>query len=326
MEWIVLGAAMAALFAAVGAASWGAARRGSPHQDAVEAAWATAADALGGALVVEGRAALAPRALRLRVPVEEVDVFLEANVPIEAGGPSHTAARCAYALVGGPRFEAAEALFEGRRGSARLRVGVALAAETHQLIAEFPRPIARLSSDGRTVELTWSGAEHQPEILGRAARLVASVARIGVDVLRTLATLEGASYEPRADEHGGDEHGGDEQGPRLRVRRAGVEVTLRARFVEPDVRVLASVPARRALPAFSARIDAEGALEGDVPEGVIDPAVKVELTRVGPSELRSEGEHLVLEWPEPPDVARADAAVKLLAAVSADAGRGGAFR
>ena len=316
MEWIVLGTAMAALFAAVGAASWGAARRGSPHQDRVEAAWVEAADALGGSLVVDGRAALAPRSLRLSAPIDEVDVLLEANVPLDAGGPSHTAARCAYALGGGPRFEAAEALLEGRRGPSRLGRGLPLSTEAQQLVADFPRPIARLSSDGHTVELAWSGAEHRPEILGRAARLVASVARIGADVLPALAALEGASHEPR----------GDDVGPCLRVRRAGAEVTLRARFGQGHVRVSASVQARRAIPAFTAHVDASGAVTGEVPEGVIDPAVAVELTRIGEAELKSEGELLVLEWAEPPDLARADAAVKLLAAVAPGVGHGGAFR
>jgi hypothetical protein len=321
--------------AGLGRAMRTAARRGGAWQDRVTERWGRIAEDLGGELSVSGEGALAPRKLTLSSPHEESVAVAQTTVPAEPSGLSHTRAAATFVLGSGPRFEMRERAMGGGpslertvlEGHEELIRRVRLTAEeperaravwteeARHRAAKFRRPLA-LHSDGTLVELVWDGVELDAEVLRTALALVGELSLAGVDVLRGLAALEGAHYEPRK----------GALGPVVRVTRGPGEVQLLARPASAGPVFEARAEPRRPLPAFEARVGADGTVEGDVPQGVIDPAVAADLARVGASTLRGEGDRLVLRWDEPPDVARGEAAVRLLATVAKGTGSQGAFR
>lgn len=334
-DWVV--AVVFGLVAAVGIgrAMRTAARRGSDWQDRVTERWGAMAELLGGELSVSGHGSLAPRKLTLSVAHQESVAVVQTTVPIEPSQLSHTRAAAVFALGGGPSFEMREravntaALLERSvlAGDDELirrvrvasgdpaRARAAWTERARRLAAAFPRPLS-LRSDGRLVELEWDGVEVELEVLRAALALVGELSLYGVDVLRALAQLDGARLEPAR----------GKLGPFVRVRRGLSEVQF---WASPSASILtfeARAEPRRPLPSFEARIQSEGEVEGEVPEGVIDPTVWGELARVGVCTLRGEEDIILLRWDEPPSPARGEAAVRLLGTVAKGGGSQGAFR
>lgn len=322
-EWIVLSIAVSALLggtALVGAAH---SRRAARWQDEVEARWREAADSLGGTLEVGGSGALAPRELRLVARLEDVEASARATVPVEPAVGSYTEAWAEYLLGAGPVFEGHErgaTDLPRRELPSRLAsadpeaLGAVLSPRVFTLLEAMPGGLT-LRGDGERVLLQWGGTERITEVLERALRLVAALARHGADHLRELAAIDGGAWEPRAD-----------GGPRVRVRRGQAEVSLRVARVEGAAVTLATVATRRDVPVFRVGVDASGELDGALPDGVLDPSFAHHLRRVGRCALESDGASLTLTWRSPPTLAQAEAAVVLLAPVAAGSGAQGAFR
>lgn len=315
----------------VGRAAWSASKRGAAWQRDVTERWRSIAEALGAELSVAGAGALAPRRLTMARPHHEARAIAETTVPVEQTSLSHTRAAAAFTLGRGPRFEMRErtladvpaieraVLGDHEALIRRVKLTATDAKATEALFtdaarekaAAFPRPLS-LRSSGAVVELVWDGVELEPRVLDVALSLVGELALHGVSVLRELSTLEGATYEP-------------ERGV-VEVRRASAHVTLAARSGEAGLLYVASAEPRRALPEFEVRIDADGGVDGEVPPGVIDPAVAAELTRVGAATLGAADGRIELAWDAPPDGTQGEAAVRLLAPVAKGGASQGAFR
>lgn len=335
LEWIVISLAVGALLGGTALAGLSQKAKATTWQDEIEARWREAAERLGGRLDVDASGALAPRRLHLVATLEDVEVSARATVPAivpaTAPGPglgSYTEARARYLLGAGPTFEAHP---RGRHphedGEQSLperpahlesvdpdALGVALSPQARALLDGMPHGVD-LEGDGARVRLRWDGTERRVDVLERAMRLVATLARHGADHLRDLARLDGARWEPR-----------DARGPRVRVRRGQAEVSLRVRRVDGAAATFAIVETRHAVPRFQVEIAADGSLDGELPEGVVDPSFAHHLGRVGRAVLRGEGDAVALGWRAPPTELQAEAAVTLLAPISKGSGAQGAFR
>lgn len=319
----------------VGGALRTASRRGRAWQERVTERWHTIADQLEATLQVEGVGSLRPRVLTLTRDHGDARVVARAAVPTDPVGLAHTRVVAGYALGRGPGFEMRErgpadgpALERSVLGGdsalvrrVRLDAPDATAAarvwteEARRRAAAFPRPLA-VRSDGEAVEMLWDGVELHGDVLDGALSLVGELALHGLSVLRTLRALEGASWEPAR---------GPGAGPVVRVHRGPVAVSLGARVEDATPIYEARVEPRGPVPDFEAAIT-DGRIEGELPEGVLDADAAAELPRVGEATLRAAPGAVTLAFDDEPDPARAEAAVRLLAAVAQSSGRRGAFR
>lgn len=297
-EWIVIGVAVSTLLAGVAAAAFGASRRGSRFQDAMEARWRAVAETIGGRLEVVARPTLAPRVLRLVVDLGDVEAVAWLRVPVDPGAPSYTETQARYVLGVGPTFEGLEQ---------------DLSREARSLVKAIPRHLTLRASD-HVVRVVWDGAETDGTVLADALKLVAAVARHGADHLRGLGTIDDAVYESES-----------EEGARVRVRRGLAEIRILV-LIEGRRELLVHVARTRAsVPRFHAPVSPDGSV-GDLPEGVVGPGAASEVDKVMPASFRSDGETLEIVWPDPPTLDQVEAAVRILAAVGTSLGSGGAFR
>ncbi len=321
-EWLVIGGVIAALLGSVSVAAFGAARRGSAYQDAMEARWADAAERVGGRLEVVNRKTLAPRVLRLVVVIDDASVTASLAVPVSPDAMAHTRVRAPFVLGIGPRFVA-----QPRRVHERAQAWMpkSLLATAGDGRAAFTREVAALAdavpraltvrSDGHEVEVLWDGAEGDAAALEGVLKLAAAIAQHGADHLRGLATIDDATYEGESDE-----------GPRVRVRRGVVDVRLLVR-PEGDAPIyLARVDARPGTPTLEASVADGGAIDAKLPAGLVAPGAEPELARLAPATLRADATHVEVVWGEPPSIDQARAAILFLAAIGASAGSQGAFR
>ncbi len=332
VEWIVTLGAAGALLVGVAGSMLRAQKRAAEWQGGVEARWREAAEALGGTLEVGASPSLTPRRLALRVASEDVVATVAASVPVDPGAPSHTRASARFALGVGPAFRMRERGPGDRPGREDevlpghpLARRVRIATDAPSAVAALFSPTARahaaafaralsLRSDGSAVEIVWDGTELDRDVLAHALGMVRELASFGTSTLRELAELEGADYV-----------GGEV--PYVRVSRHGVEVELHASIAIDGVACEALAAMRRgSLPEFSVRIDGEGGLHGTLPPGVIDPELSPCLRELGECTLSLEGDELELMWASVPDLARAEAAVRVLASIAGGTGRQGAFR
>jgi hypothetical protein len=332
-EWVVTLAAMGALFFGVVGSMARAAKRGAQWQDRVERSWRDVAESLGGELVVGPGGRVAPRRLSLSLQVDDVEAWVETNVPVDPGSLSHTRAHASFALGAGPIFRVGERsvaephgrgdeLLTDRALAARVRVTTDEPAATlahfssaaYGYAASFPRPIA-LRSDGGAVELMWDGVELDPGVLEDALRLVAELALGGVRDLRALAELEDATYVSSED-----------GGPLVRVGRGRAEVELWAEPSAAGPIYLARAALHRPVPPFSVHVEADGTVDGEIPPGLIEAEQAAALAEVGESALVSDEEAVELTWASAPAPSSGEAAVRLLGAIASGSGRQGAFR
>lgn len=293
-------------------------RAGRAWQDQVKARWSAIAEALGATLEVEGKG-MEPHRLRLSVEDEEGAVACaQVTVPSDRETPTHTRAWARYVLGYGPHFvlrrdrrnDGLEEAIESEESEAT----VALFTEAARAQVEALRRPFSLRADGQFLELTWDGLELAEDVLGAALALLRELSLASARALRELAELEGAAFESRED------------GARVRVRRERAEVELSMALDEDAVVFVARAEARNPLPEFETGIDADGSLDGEVPDGVIDPAHAGELASLGSSRIRGGDERLEIVWSEPPGARAAEAAVRILAAVAKDRGSQGVFR
>lgn len=331
VEWIVTIGAAGALLVGVAGSMLRAQKRAAEWQGRVEARWREAAEELGGTLEVGAPSSLTPRRLTLRVASEDVVATASASVPVDPGAPGHTRASARFALGVGPAFRMVERgpgdrpgregeILPGHTLARRVRVDTdapeavaalfSPAARIHA--ASFARALS-LRSNGSAVELVWDGTELDRDVLAHALGMVRELASFGTSTLRALAALEGADYV-----------GGEV--PYVRVLRHGVEVELHASIAVDGVACEALAATRRGLPEFGVRIDGEGGLHGALPPGVLDPEVSPCLRELGECTLSLEGDELELIWASVPDLARAEAAVRVLSSIAGGTGRQGAFR
>lgn len=321
-EWLVIGTVIAVLLGGVGAAAVGAARRASPYQDAMEARWAEAANAIGGRLEVVSRKTLAPRVLRLVVELDEALAIASLAVPVSPDAETHTKVRARYVLGIGPTFVAQPRRVHERGHAWMPRSLVASAGETRGVFTRevnalcdgIARPLT-IRSDGHEIEVLWDGAEGDAQVIDDVLKLAAAIAQHGADHLRGLATMDDATYEPRSDE-----------GPRVRVRRGLVDVRLMVRAAQTGPEFLARVDARAGTPGAEVSIAANGTPAAEIPQGLVAPGTEAELARLAPASLTAAEKHVEVRWDEPPSLDQARAAVHLLAAIGASSGSQGAFR
>ena len=321
-EWIVIGMVVATLLGGVGAAAFGAARRASPYQDALERRWTEAAARLGGRLEVGARRALEPRELRLDVERDDARVLARLKVPVAADAEVYTYAEARFVLGAGPRFvvrprTVGEPAEDAMPAALRTAAGDARAAftrEARELADAVARPLT-IRSDGARVEALWQGAEMELAVLDAVVTLVAALARHGADHLRGLSTLDDATYEPASDE-----------GPRVRVRQGLVDVRFLVRAGADGVIYFARADARPGAPRVEIAIAEGGAPAREIPDGLVAPGLERELARVAGATLAAADGHVELVFAEPPSLDQAKAAVQLLRAIGASAGSQGAFR
>lgn len=332
-EWVVTIGAALVLLAGTGGAMARAAKRGAAWQARVEERWRAAAGQLGGALEAAPAASLSPRRLTLKVELGEAIAVADVNVPVDPSAPSHTRARARFALGAGPAFRMWEraptdaagrerAVLRDRELVRRVRVDTDAEEATSALftaaaceeVLRFARPIA-LRSDGRVVELVWDGVELDRDVLAAALGIVAELASSGTAVLQRLAGIDGADYVRAS-----------AGGPLVRVAGDHAAVELCAEPAAGGPAYLARAAARRGLPRFLVSIADGGAIEGELPPGVLDPEVAPALRSLGACTLEADGEHVVLAWAAEPSNAQAEHAVRVLASIAAGSGRRGAFR
>lgn len=330
IEWVVAMIVGGAAAVSVARSLGRSLRHGRSWQLEVERRWRVAADGLGGILEVEAQGALSPRKLSLSAEIGEARVVAEVTVPADAESISHTRAHAAFVLGAGPRFVLREAnatdapalertVLDGTPAlSRRVRLTAGDPVATRAVWSEaaqkgagaFPRSLS-LRSDGERVHLVWDGVEMDERVLAQALALVAELSSAGVSTLRGLAGLDGATYL-----------GDPDIVPAVRVRRGTAEVMISVVGRGASTRFEASAKTRRALPPFEALVGDDGAVTGDIPDGVVDPAAERSRALLGRCVLKARGDSLVVEFAEPPTEARAEAAVRLLAAVAGSTGEG----
>lgn len=333
-EWVVTLVAVSVLFLGVAGAAGGAARRGAEWQRSVEERWRLAADAIGAQLAIAGRGALVPRRLTLAQTIGHAEAKVEATVPIDPRAPAHTRASAPYAIGGGPRFRMIERYGLGHGVEAQVlgesalagrvrvttdepvAVAIVWSSAARELAAGFARPID-VRADARSIELVWDGVELDGHVLRDALALVGELAQLGMGTLARLEELDGAVYWPF------DEV---EKRPAVRVSRGPAEVCITARPTARGPIFTARAELGRDVPPFDVHLGARGAIEGELPAGLLEPDDAALFAEIGLARMSIEGDGVELEWEEPPSLAQADAAVRVLAAIAAGSTRRGAFR
>lgn len=320
----------------------GAARRGAAHQDVLTEHWAQCAEALGGALEQEGHGTLSPRRLTITVDRDGALVRIDANVPADPELAGHTRARAMYAVGRGPAFRlqrrGSYTPLDRALGVGDIRLGDEAFDRQALLVADDPEGAAALfdeaqrgrfmafarlavfRSDGALVDLTWDGVEQRLDILGKAVDMVATLALHGVAPLVRLAELPGAQFEAPSGQ------GPERTLPRVRVRRADADVVFAPDPSEEPLAYVCVARPRRPLPEFAVQVEAGGAVAGELPEGIVDPEVAGALGRLGPAWIRGGAERVEIVFDDDPSLEQGEAAVELLARVSAGGGSQGVFR
>lgn len=336
MDLVVAIAAGGIGLLAVGGSIARALRRGVGYQRRVVAAWRAFEAQLGGELRVRGGGALSARPLSLALSVDGVPLVVETTVPLDAELGGHTRVRAAFQAGFGPAFRvvarglttpidamlswptiAVDApLFDARvliRSPHKAAVKELLSESARAALLEFPVGV-ELATDpaGREVTISWDRVETRVEAVERATRLLAELAGYGSRALFRLGGFEGATVTERRPDQ-----------LTLDYRSARVVFSVSA-DEEKLPRYRASVAVSRQLPSFSARI-ADGRAEG-LPEGVLDPERRPDLSRIGQGELHHRDGELRLRFAAAPTSEVGEAAAKVLAAIATGTGRRGAFR
>lgn len=269
----------------------------------------------------------------------QVRVTLQAVVKGQPDIRWYVRARADYVCGSGPAFEIAEQSFVAALGrSVGLRVtdvtfddapfeeqfvvrtddadGVA-SAWTAAARARFVR-IAQQKwahSDGRTVVVEIEESTPTVALVETVVEIAATVASHGRKRLERLRALPGARAIARATALRGFAC--------VEVIGPHASVTVGPHRDAPVGSLVASTRAPGG-PGFGVGLSA-GAIEGDVPRGLLSPLAAALLSRVGEAELERDAEELRVVWLDWPDDATIEAGVELLDAISAPPSAG-AFR
>lgn len=280
--------------------------RGDAALAALERAWNDAAARLGGELEVLDRAGV--RVLRLIAPGESRAVASVSSKVVS------TTVRCRYALGHGPRFELrwrmlgnGKDLPAGFWADDTAQAATVLDDEARERMAAFPR-LLTVRANGRELELSWPLSEDEAGVLVEAVELAQRMAGRGLSEMTRLAD----ALDGRLD------------AGQLRVQRGAIQVWLAIEERDGVWAFVASVPARVPCAPFRLRLDAD-ALSA-LPPGLCDPERSPQTEGLGDAALRGDGEAVEVIWPGAPSDDEARAAVRLLEALGAPRGGGGAFR
>lgn len=307
--------------------------------------WSEVADARGGRFEVGHARLFSWKSPELEVPVGDVAVLVDLLLQ-RAGNVTvvFTRFRASYLLAVGPKFRVAPSRTGQRiasalgfedvamgddawderftvRSSDAESVRQAWTPKARKLLTDLhDKHLSLVQSEGQSATLLYTHPFAPRPIVERGIELVAELARYGHSYLDALRSIEGAEWLAPT-------------GPWNERTTPGVKVTIRTHpvhihpaMVELGVRATASAKMTRDIERFAFDTGSDGAVHGQVVEGLLGPSAGTVLARLGVAHVDHDGQRVRISPEGVPDPKRLRAAAELAAHLALGEVREGGFR